>query len=312
MSDIYAATYWTQEFDITEADLDRIATRIRETGQAHDLTELAKRVVLGRLRFGPETSAPVQGTWAEDPSVRLWDPAGDWKVGDHVVVARLVEEGVYRAFIGEITEVMPDRVTMQLDRGEGSASYLRAPPGSEQARKWHAKVLEVVARKRSAPELDEQVEAILLTYGDRIVSRLLDALRADKRFVRLAGRWFLRELAVLPTEEQLTSLAWAMVRMDEPQPTDALVSLVRPPLPQGDPGLFGLYLAMRDRPDHFRNADPEQRPRWVLVGPPPGSCVPRHAAYDPQTYEVLCLPGQPIPPETVQRLWDLDLLKVVI
>ena len=40
-------TYWTDEFSITEADMDRIATHIRQTGQAHDLTEIAQRVVRG-------------------------------------------------------------------------------------------------------------------------------------------------------------------------------------------------------------------------------------------------------------------------
>ena len=56
------------------ADLDRIAAHIRETGQAHDLTALARRVVRGRLRHGPETSAPASSPWAEDRSVRLRDP----------------------------------------------------------------------------------------------------------------------------------------------------------------------------------------------------------------------------------------------
>ena len=36
------------------------------------------------------------------------------------------------------------------------------------------------------------------------------------------------------------------------------------------------------------------------------------AAYDPETYEVLCLPDEPIPPEVIGRLWDLGLLKAVL
>lgn len=312
MADVYADTYWTDEFQVTVADLDRIAAYIRETGLAHDLTELAKRVVRGRLRFGPESSAPAQAAWAEDPSVRLWDPAGKWQVGDHVIVARLITKGVYEPFVGEIIGVEPRQVRVQLDGVEQPATYLRAAPDSEDARKWHGKVREVIAQKRKAPELDQQVEAILLTHGGRIASQLLDALRADERFVRLAGRWFLRELATLPTEEQLTALAWAMVPLEDPRPTDALVPLVHPPLAEGDAGLFGLYLAMREKPHLFRNVDPGRRPRWELAGPPPGTCVPSNAAYDPQTYEVLCRPGEPVPPETVQRLWDLGLLRAVV
>jgi hypothetical protein len=82
-------------------------------------------------------------------------------------------------------------------------------------------------------------------------------------------------------------------------------------LSKGDPGLFGLYLAMRDS-DLFENADPGQRPRWVLVGPPPGSCTVQHAAYDPETYEIICLPEELISPEVVEQLWGAQLLPAVL
>jgi len=312
MSDVYDSAYWSDEFQVTQADLERIAAYIRETGQAHDLTELAKRVVRGRLRFGPETSAPAQSSWASDPSVRLWDPAGKWQKGDHVIVARLVAKGVYEPFVGEIIEVESSQVRLQLDGVDQPAIYLRAAPGSEKAHKWHAKVREVIAQKREALGFDQQAEAILLIHGERVASQLLDALRTDKRFVRLAGRWFLRELALPPTEEQLSALAWAMVPLQEPRPTDALLPLIQPPLSEGDPGLFGLYLAMRQHPELFNNVDPELRPRWVLAGPPPSPFTPRHAAYDPHTYEILCLPNQPASPEIVRRLWELELLRAVV
>lgn len=169
-----------------------------------------------------------------------------------------------------------------------------------------------MAARRDTKDVETQVEYVILEHGERVVSQLLDALRADERFVCLAGHWFLRELAVSPTEEQLTTLAWAMVSLEEPQSTAELVPRVEPPLAESDPGLFGLYLAMRDRPDLFENADPGQRPRWVLAGQPPGSCIPQYAAYDPETYEILCLPGKSAPPETVKRLWNLGLLKAVL
>jgi len=313
MADPFSDRYWREEFQVVPADLDRIAAHIRKTSQAHDLTALARRVVRGRLRHGPETGVPAQPAWAEDPSVRLWDPAGEWNVGDHVIVARLVRRGVHEAFVGEVIEAGSFQgVKIQLDGIEEPATYQRAAPGSDNARRWHAKVREVVAEKRKSPDLEEQVEAILLARGERVASQLLSALRADERFVRLAGRWFLRELAALPTDAQLTALAWAMVALSEPQPTDALVSLMQPSLTPGDPGLFGLYLALRQRPDLFENADPGQRPRWVLAGPPPGPFTPRHAAYDPETYEVLCLPREPVSPETIQRLWDRGLLRAVL
>lgn len=75
------------------------------------------------------------------------------------------------------------------------------------------------------------------------------------------------------------------------------VPSVEPPLTKGDPGFFGLYLAMREHAELSENADPGKRSRWVLAGPPPGFCTAQHAAYDPETYEIICFPDRPIPPE---------------
>jgi hypothetical protein len=313
MSDPFSDRYWLEEFQVTQADLDRISDHIRETGQAHDLTALARRVVRGRLRYGPEVSAPVQSTEA-GPSVRLWDPAGEWQPGDHTIIwtwshkARRSE-----AMIGEITDVDSTFAHIVVDdRQRPMRTFRRAEAGSPEAIRWHQVVRKAVEDLRRESGQDAQIGAIILEHGERVASQLKDALRADKRFVRLAGRWFLRELAVSPTEEQLTALAWAMVGQVEPQPTEALVPLVQPPLATGDSGLFGLYLAIRERSALFENADPGQRPRWALAGLPPGACTPRYAAYDPETYEVLCLPGRPVPPEVVKRLWGLGLLGAVI
>ena len=316
MSDVYDSAYWSDEFQVTEADLDRIAAHIRETGQAHDLTELAKRVVRGRLRFGPETSAPARPAWARDPSVRLWDPAGKWKEGDHVIVRTWSYKTRRNTVtVGEVSKVEADGVLVHVmmdDIRDPIRKFKRAAAGSPEAVTWHQTVRRALEAMQQSSSLEDSVQRIILKHGQRVVSQLLDALRADERFVRLAGRWFLRELALPSTEEQLTALAWAMVPLQEPQPTDALAPLVQPPLAEGDGGLFGLYLDMRQHPELFNNVDPGLRPRWVLTGPPPGSFTPRHAAYDPQTYEVLCLPDQPAPSEAVRRLWDLGLLKAVL
>jgi len=214
--------------------------------------------------------------------------------------------------VGEITHTDPRRAYITVnDSYKPERKFRRATPGSQDAITWHQTVQKAVEEMQRGPSQEEQVRLVILEHGQRIVSRLLNALRADERFVRLAGRWFLRELAVSPTEEQLTALAWAMLGLEEPQPTTALVPPVQPPLAEGDPGLFGLYLAMRDHQDFFDNVDPGKRPRWVLAGPPPGSFTPSYAAYEPETYEVLCLASQPAPPEATKRLWDLGLLKAV-
>ena len=46
--------------------------------------------------------------------MRLWDPAGEWKVGDHVIVSRREDEG-FEVFVGEIVGVEASEVKLRLD-----------------------------------------------------------------------------------------------------------------------------------------------------------------------------------------------------
>jgi len=54
MTDPFSDRYWIEEFQVTKADLDRIAAHIRETSWAHDLTTWA--VV---TQFHPPDIAPA-------------------------------------------------------------------------------------------------------------------------------------------------------------------------------------------------------------------------------------------------------------
>lgn len=315
MTDVYTDHYWQSEFAVTQADMDRLEAHIAETGQAYELEALAKRIIRGRLQHGAEVSPTALGveTALGDQSVRLWDPYAEWQVGDQVVLwtwsyARRVNE----VKIGEVVGYDELRVRVLVeDSGYRERSLQRAVADPQNAERWRRTVEEAVARLRRAQTMDEWTELIALEHGDRVASQLLHALRVDERFIRLAGRWFLRRLAVSPSEDQLAALAWAIMNLDEAQATQDLLALLPPPVAAGDAGLFGLYLGMRDRTDLFANADPGQRPRWVLAGPPPGPAVASYAAYDPDTHHVLCEPDETLDENAARRLWELDLFRVV-
>lgn len=315
MADVYTDHYWQSEFAVTEADMDRLEAHMAETGQAYELEVLARRIIRGRLRHGPEVSPAAHGvqTALADGSVRLWDPAGEWQAGDHVVIwtwgyAHRANE----VKIGEVIDQDQQYVYAWVeDSARQKRTLTRAKSGSKEANLWRKKVEEAVARLRRAQTVDEWTELIALEHGDRVASQLLHALRADERFVRLAGRWFLRRLAAPPSEEQLANISWAMLGLDEPQPTQGLLALLDPPGTEGDAGLFGLYLGLRDRTDLFANADPGQRPHWILAGPPPGPAVASYAAYDPDTHYVLCEPDETLDENAARRLWELDLFRAV-
>ena len=323
MSDVFSDAYWTDEFEVTLADLDRLANYIRETGRAHDLTTLAHRVVRGRLRYGSETSAAARATWSKDPSVKLWDPAAQWKVGDRVVVARRVRTGQKDRFEARVGEIVGETVVQRegrtipafvlaLDGEPEPAKYELASPGSEEAEKWYRTVQMVVESQRASVEPEEQAHGILLKHGERIVSQLLEALQGDPRFLELEGRWFLRDLLVPLSEDQYAGLYQALLGRVEPLLTEALLPQLSPPLPEGDVGLFSLYAALVARSDRFANRGTPSRSLWKAVPPPPERAVGAFYVYDPETYEVLLWPGQRLTPDLAKRLQELGVYDSVV
>jgi len=317
MSDVYSDTYWAEEFDVTTADLDRIARRMRESRSAYDLTELARRVVRGRLRHGPEQSPAALPPWAEDPSVRLWDPAGKWEKGDRVLVwTWSYAERQQRVMVGEIVELTVSNAKVAVkDIRDPDRTFLLAPPGSENATRWYRTIEQAVNAMRQICQGEDRTDLVLLEHGERIVSRLLDALQADERFLTLEGRWFLRELLEPLSDVQIEGLFQWMLARSEPASTADLVPLVDPPLPGGDVGLFSLYAALLDRPERFANVGTPTRPLWQAVRPPPPPperAVAAYYAYDPETFEILVQPGQRLTQRLAQRLQDLGLYDDIV
>ena len=225
MTNILPENYWTDQFQVTQADLDRIAMHIHSAGQARDLTYLARRMVQGRLHHGQEESARVQLVWAQDTSVRLWDPTGDWVVGNHVIILtwRFTRKR-NEPMVGEIVRTK-DKVTIRVDDTyQPERQFKRAGKDTKNAQKWREVVENAVNEWRESDNFEEKIDLTILQHGDRVVGQLLDAMRGDERFVRLSGRWFLRKLAMPPSEEQLLTLAWKMVVLKEPTPTSELVT----------------------------------------------------------------------------------------
>lgn len=312
MTDITSPTHWTQEFAITQADVDRIAARMEREGCAFDLTDLARRMVCGRLEHGPESSPSAQTDWLDQASIRTWNPAGDWAVGDYAIIwTWSYRNRRYEVVLGEVSDTDADYVYFEVnDTRDSRRKYHRAVSGSEKAMKWQQTVCDAVAKLRQGSSLDERVELVVLQNGERILAELLKSLRTDERFVRLSGRWFLRGRAVPPTDTQLSLLAWSLFGEEEPQSTEALFRRVQPPLPEDDAHLFGLYLALRQHRDLFQNTS-TQRPLWKLAGSPP-PVTPRHAAYDPDTYHILCVPGELVLLPAARRLWEIGLLAAIL
>lgn len=316
-SDVYSDAYWTDEFDITEADLERIAGRIRGNRSAYSLDELAKRVVRGRLRHGPEQSPAALPAWMDDPSARLWDPAGKWESGDTVVLwTYSYEEKRNRVMVGEIDRLIEGYAKIKIDDIRDEIRTLTlAPKGSENAIRWHRKVAEAVDEMRRTHEGEDRTDLILLEHGERVVSRLHNALQADNRFMAIGNRWFLHELLAPLSDTQRDSLFKQLLTVSEPLATADLIPLASPPLPTDDVSLFSVYVTLLDHPDRFENVGTTTRPTWEAIPPPPPPperAIGAYYAYDPETYEVLLQPGQRLTAGVARRLQELDLYGAVV
>ena len=314
----YPEDYPPEVFRVCGRDLSRIFGRIKATRSAEDLTTLARRLIQDRLQSGFRRDAPIVHPVTDRDQVRLWDPADAWHVGDRALFAVPEPGAGARSFVprvGEVTQVRGKAVVVRLDGETGARIYGAAPAFGDAVGvvEWRQSVEDLVSALGDSADENAQVDSALWHYGEEIVTGLLAALRHDGRFCSLEGRWYLRSLAALPSATQLESLAHAMLpEVNRPLTAAELSRWVPPPVHAGDSGLFGLALGLHQRPDLFTNVDSDARPRWVLAGPPPGDLLARYAAFDPESFALLCEPGDVLAPETVQRLWELDLLGVVV
>lgn len=317
MTDHLGDAYWSQEFDITAADLERIANSMRESLQARSLDDVAEKVAYGRLRHGPEQSPGALPPGIAEPAVRLWEATGNWHRGDRVIVARSQGEGL-EVFLAEVITVELEQVRLRMDRTGAEVPYQRQPRGSETARRWRARLEKEVEEKLIAPDLAERSRGILTRHGERIIGRLLIALQADARFIELHNRWFLREVLQPLNPAQLAGLFRQLLTRTTPATTAELVQLISPALPAGDVGLFSLHQALVAAPRRYRNVGSATRPLWEAIPPTPISperAVAAYYAYDPATYEILARPGQRVIPRAARRLQELgiydDLVRAV-
>lgn len=314
--------YWSRLFGVTQADMARIAEQNRVLSQAPTLTSLAQDVIRTRLREGPQlqsgpapatgTHAPPLAAGATPPRVARWDPTAVWSVGDYVILAMPAQARgrTYAPRLGEVTAADDDRVVMHVD---GVSAPQVLPLGRPAVTERDAAA---ASEMRSlAEDADEaaQIDYILWTYGSHVVGRLLQALVADERFVAMEGRWLLRDLASKPRDADLSRLATAMFEEERGSVTMSEALSFAAGTDSGDyPERVGLALALNERSDLFRNVGTRTYPRWELAGPPATSFTANHPVYDPESYAILCMPGDTLSRATAQRLWNLGLLRAAI
>lgn len=310
---LFYQRYWTKFFSVTQPDLARVATLIRSKGEALTLTTLVRAVISTRLRSGPQltgdASVHVRG---DTPSIRFWDPKEKWQIGDRALFA--VPGAASRRTpvprFGTVIRVEGEAVTALVDGLTQPQTYPTKEATDQESGRISAQEVDALFEREAEAQ---QIDYVIWRFGDRLFEQVLAALSADDRFLDLQARWYLRALAQPLTETQVVNLARGLfAQTSEPTSFDVLIPLVDPPLSEGPAGRFGLLRALSSHPALFRRVEAKPEPLWALAGPPPGRWVARHAAYDPETFEVLCEPWEVIGSEAAQRLWACHLFRAVV
>ena len=305
--------YWSRLFGVTSADLDLLAdvikARVQASGRASDLTGLTRAVVAARFDKGPRVnSVPAPDSKVADPIVRRWDPEAVWAVGDLAifVVPDLDRVRGFAPWLGTILQAGGDHVLARIDGRGGPEVHALGPAGRNRTGPSPESRMAALAESDDAGSC---VDEVIWRFGGVVVGRLLGAMRSDSRFVELEGSWFLRELCRRPRDQAATAAAQALFELQGPSLTlDELLARTGVAGNASAAERFGWALALEERADTFTRVSTLPQSRWALAGPPPLPLVARFAAYDPESYVVLCTPGDTLSAAVARRLWDFGLL----
>ena len=303
-------------------DMDRLAAWMRLDMVALDLTTMVQELIKVRLWDDFAPSSPPLPELPDSNEVRVWDPAYAWQVGDLAIFPVSCEEmassprqALMYPRVGEILSLRGNSAVVSIDGLRENRIYGLVPVrvSESQLETWRQTVEQAVARLGTCAEVSCRVAEALWVHGATLVRRMVSALRQDPRFMSLEGMWFLRQLAELPSPEELAAVNRALLFSEDPLSIDELEArCLREPHVRTTPRRFGLALALQERQDLYANVGTDGRPRWVLIEPPQGQYRARMAAYDPDTFQILCEPGEALSSDAVHRLWDLGLLRRVI
>lgn len=312
MNVILPEEYWSSRFEVTQGDLDRVAQRLEHAGPPQDLKAIALPIILGRLEHGHDPGPPAPVDLAGEPAVRVWDPASSWQVDDAVLLVHdRFGNSKYEVFLGEITQVDQDAVEIKIGELQITKIFQTMRPGIV-VQDWQNLISELVGKKLGSEDLKERADGILIQHGEHILAGLAGALRHDPRFTTLEGKWSVFHSLPHIEKESLQAIHHYLLQ-NGPASLEELLPVVKERL-VADFSLFkmAIHAALQSAPDRFENTGTSLHPRWKARLPAPDQAEVTHFAFDPQTFELLCRPGQRLTQKKARRLQELELYAHVV
>lgn len=320
MTDIYSDEYWLNEFTITQNDLIRIADKMLRDQKPQDLKTIAIRIIKGRLEHGHDISPAALQNLTGKASVRLWDPEENWQIGELVLVARLnAYNSLYEPFLGKIISISSEYVELYIEEMQESVTYGRLLPGTKVTKKhgakadiWRNTVKEAVTKKLQSKDLASQAEGIFLQYGEKILNSIISSLESDKNFIGLGDSWYLTSELFQCNPSKLKNLYNNFLKQDVFSLEEAVMYYLEGERSNYIIWQMSIRAGLDMMPERFESIGNSLHPQWRVLPPTPEKAKVKYHAYDPNTYEVLCLPGQLLEVEKANRLMDLNLYKSMV
>ncbi|MBN1565865.1 MAG: hypothetical protein JXA10_18625 [Anaerolineae bacterium] len=269
--------YWTEQFTITNEDVEFIFNLFLEEEVPLTSKEIAQRLVEYRL------SQEVQVLRRQIERGEIFQPQNSYDVGQNLVfptldyaIGKIVKERPgNNPEHGEFTVI---EVTFDDGLSREFATNLKTP---------HALNLESIADFETISEQGLDANRLMKEYGDDIIYLLEERLRDEKDVVYFAGRWFLKSLLAEVSIAHL-HLAEAVLVMHEGGPLKTETIIKEIDMPQEiNPRLqaFSLDHALF-HDTRFDEVGPAGQVLWYLreLEPIEVTEVPMQLAYEPIEY----------------------------
>jgi hypothetical protein len=276
--------YWDDEFTVTPDDLQYLSTLLVEDELPRSADELGQILVLHHcqqeealIEQAMSEGTPYQPKRSYEKGERMVFPALGYRVGE-VVGSRPGHNPEYGSF---------RVIKLKFEKGKRRefASELAADHSLNRE-------AQAVTTRDAEPHFPEELAAL---YGPQVGKGLEEHLESEPDFVRLAGKWFPKDLLVEVHAGHL-NLAEAVLDMagGGPLPTDALLGDLELPeeiTPQLR--IFSLNYALQED-QRFDEVGPAGQVLWFLhrLEPEGVQYVPTHLQYQPVEYDPALLTSE--------------------
>jgi len=315
MSSTESKNFWESIFDITINDIDRIHALIEEKQYPVSIINIEKKVIRGRLIHGEDLSPPVLSDWSGKESIRLWDPAAEWDLRDNVIVVRGVSdtsERRYEYFFGVIKKIDLADGSASIDIGGEFVDYGLVEPYSDLAINIKNNVREIVASLANSSSLEDRISAVFTEFGGKIKSRLKEVLSAQKSFINIDEYWFLNEVIEDIQRSELMKIYKFISSLNKLSSLDEISNKISLTESEELIQKFMIKKALLANPNLFTTRDIKDGILYQINVPDINSAQIINFAYDPNTYEIICVPGEKPSQKTIDKLTDYGLLAGVI